>query len=84
MNYFISLILPPLAVFLSGARLQVIVNVLIFAAAVASLTAANQGAFVGGFAAGPVLYVVSVIHAFVFSHRFYQRESGQRHPHSHQ
>lgn len=81
MNYFLAVICPPVAVFLSGARLQVILSLALFMAAIWSLWAANTGTFMGGYAAGPVLYVFAVIHAFVLSHRFYQQKSGQTHPH---
>lgn len=81
MNYFIALILPPLAVFLARSGLQVALSLLLFVLAILALAGANSGAFMGGYAAGPVLYVLSVIHAFVFTHRFYQQRSGSNHPH---
>lgn len=81
MNYFIAIICPPVSAYLSGARLQVILSLALFVLAIWSLWAANSGVFMGGYAAGPVLYVFAVIHAFVLSHRFYQQQSGQTHPH---
>jgi uncharacterized membrane protein YqaE (UPF0057 family) len=81
MNYFLALILPPVAVFLSGHKGQSVLSLAIFVLAIWTLSLADAGAFVGGYASGPVLYVLSVIHAFVFVHRQYQAETGQRHPH---
>lgn len=81
MNYFLALILPPLAVFLSGQKVQSLLSLALFILAIWTLYLADAGAFVGGYASGPVLYVLSVIHAFVFVHRQYQAETGQRHPH---
>ncbi|MGX5914852.1 YqaE/Pmp3 family membrane protein [Aliidiomarina sp. Khilg15.8] len=81
MNYFLALILPPLAVFLSGHKVQAVLSLVLFVLAIWTLYLADIGAFVGGYASGPVLYVLSVIHAFVFVHRQYQVETGKRHPH---
>lgn len=81
MNYFLALICPPLSVFLSGGRKQVILSLCLFIVAIWALYAANEGVFMGGYALGPVMYVLAVIQAFVLAHRFYQRQSGQRHPH---
>ena len=81
MNYFIAVICPPVGAYLSGARLQVILSLALFVLAIWALWAANSGVFMGGYAAGPVLYVFAVIHAFVLTHRFYQQQSGQTHPH---
>lgn len=81
MNYFIALICPPLSVWLSGARGQTILSIILSGLAVWALYAANTGAFIGGYAAGPVLYVLALIHAFVLTHRACQRSSGNPHPH---
>lgn len=81
MNYFLALVLPPLALYLSGKRLQVVISLVLFVMAGWTLWLANEEIFMGGYAAGPVLYVLSLIHAFVFVHRFYQKEAGEVHPH---
>lgn len=81
MNYFIALICPPLSVWLSGARRQAILSIILFVLAVWALYTANIGVFMGGYAAGPVLYVLALIHAFVLTHRTYQRDTGTTHPH---
>lgn len=81
MNYLLALVCPPVSVFLSGGRLQVALSAVLFVVAIVALYSANTGAFMGGYAAGPVLYVLAIIHAFVLAHRFYQRQQGERHPH---
>lgn len=81
MNYFLALICPPVSVYLSGGRKHVILSLALFSLAIWSLYAANNGVFIGGYAMGPVCYVLALIHAFVLAHRFYQRQLGQTHPH---
>ena len=81
MNYFLALICPPLSVFLSGGRKLVILSLCLSLVAIWALYAANAGLFMGGYALGPVVYVLAIIQAFVMAHRFYQRQTGQRHPH---
>lgn len=81
MNYFLALILPPVAVFLSGQKVQSLLSLVLFVLAIWTLSLADAGVFPGGYATGPVLYVLTVIHAFVFVHRWYQAQTGQRHPH---
>ena len=81
MNYFLALICPPLSVFLSGGRKLAVLSLCLFVVAIWALYAANAGVFRGGYALGPVTYVLAIIQAFVLAHRYYQRETGQRHPH---
>lgn len=81
MNYILALFVSPVAVWLSGARKQVILSAILWGGAIALFNVASSGAFQGAYAAAPVLYIASIIHAFIFTHRFYQQQSGMRHPH---
>lgn len=81
MNYVLALVCPPVSVYLSGGRKHVILSLCLFLFALWALYAANTGVFMGGYAAGPVFYVLALIHAFVLAHRFYQLQAGQTHPH---
>lgn len=81
MNYFLAIICPPLSVFLSHSKGQAFVSLILFGLAILAMYGASSGAFMPGYAAGPVVYVVAIIHAFVIAHRFYQQKSGQTHPH---
>lgn len=81
MHYFFAIILPPLAVWLSEARKQVVLSVVLWVGGLYMLSLAGPDAMQGAYAAGPVLYIAAVIHAFIFVHRKFQRDQGQIHPH---
>ncbi len=81
MNYLICLVLPPLGAWLSGYRKQVVLSILLFGLAITLFYLAFNGGPAGAYAAAPVMYILSVIHAFVFTHRRLQHETGLVHPH---
>ncbi|MCC5854773.1 MAG: YqaE/Pmp3 family membrane protein [Idiomarina sp.] len=81
MYYLLSLVLPPVAVWLSGHKKQAILSLVLFVLALVLMSVATSGMAPGAYAAGPVFYIASIIHAFIFVHRFHQTESGQIHPH---
>jgi len=83
-DYIISLILPPLGVWRSGFKPQLIVSLGIWILALIFFyVAANDGP-PGTYAAGPVIYMFAVIHSFVLTHRKLQAERGSIHPHQDQ
>lgn len=84
MDYFISLILPPLGVWRSQHKAQLVLSFILWGLAIALFYIAANGGPAGTYAAGPVLYVFSVIHAFIFTHRHQQDEKGTQHPHRNQ
>ncbi|MCH8500701.1 MAG: YqaE/Pmp3 family membrane protein [Aliidiomarina sp.] len=81
MPYLLAVVLPPVAVFLSGARKQMYLSLLLFLVALYLLKVAGTGNYPGAYAAGPVLWVAAIIHAFILTHRKFQQQSGMRHPH---
>ncbi|MCL5255473.1 MAG: YqaE/Pmp3 family membrane protein [Gammaproteobacteria bacterium] len=81
MPYLLAVILPPVAVFMSGARKQMYLSLVLFLLALYLLKIAGTGNYPGAYAAGPVLWVAAIIHAFIFTHRKFQQQSGMRHPH---
>ncbi|WP_194757369.1 YqaE/Pmp3 family membrane protein [Aliidiomarina indica] len=81
MNYLLALVLPPVAVWMSGARKQMWLSLAIYLASLLLFRVATGGETPGAYAAAPVLYVVAIIHAFVLTHRHYQQAEGQVHPH---
>ncbi|MCL4409519.1 MAG: YqaE/Pmp3 family membrane protein [Gammaproteobacteria bacterium] len=81
MPYLLAVILPPVAVYMSGARKQMYLSLVLFLLALYLLKIAGTGNYPGAYAAGPVLWVAAIIHAFVFTHRKFQHQSGMRHPH---
>jgi len=81
MPYLLAVVLPPVAVYLSGARKQMYLSLLLFLVALYLLKVAGTGNYPGAYAAGPVLWVAAIIHAFIFTHRKFQHQSGMRHPH---
>ncbi|WP_157981323.1 YqaE/Pmp3 family membrane protein [Aliidiomarina sanyensis] len=81
MNYLLAVVLPPVAVWMAGARKQVWLSLALYLAALMLFRIATGGEVPGAYAAAPVMYVIAIIHAFVFTHRQYQQTSGQIHPH---
>lgn len=81
MNYLLAVVLPPVATWMAGARKQVWLSLVLYLLALMMLRIATGGEVPGAYAAAPVLYVLAIIHAFIFTHRQYQHTSGQRHPH---
>ncbi|RUO20954.1 hypothetical protein CWE08_07585 [Aliidiomarina iranensis] len=81
MNYLLAVVLPPVAVWISGARKQVWLSLALYLVALYLLRIASGGDIPGAYAGAPVIYVAAIIHAFIFTHRHYQTTSGQIHPH---
>ncbi|RTE85891.1 hypothetical protein [Aliidiomarina sp. B3213] len=81
MDYIISLILPPLGVWRSQHKLQVLLSLVLWGLAIMFVVIASNDGPAGTYAAGPVLYMFSIIHAFILTHRHLQTERGSRHPH---
>lgn len=81
MNYFLCLIAPPAGVWLAGKRLQAAASLVLFVLALTFFNIALNDGPPGAYAAGPVLYIFTVIHSFIFMHRHYQKERGTNHPH---
>lgn len=81
MNYLLALVLPPVAVWMAGERKQVWLSLVLYLIALFLLRIASSGEVPGAYAGAPVIYVIAIIHAFIFTHRRYQQESGQIHPH---
>jgi len=82
MNYLICVVLPPLGTWLSGYRKQIVLSILLYGVALSLFYLAFHGGPSGTYAAAPVFYVISIIHAFIFTHRRFQHDSGQVHPHN--
>ncbi|EGN75544.1 Uncharacterized protein family UPF0057 [Idiomarina sp. A28L] len=81
MNYLLAVVLPPVAVWVSGARKHVWLSLALYLTALYLLRIASSGEVPGAYAGAPVIYVAAIIHAFIFTHRHYQKTSGQVHPH---
>lgn len=84
MNYLTCVILPPLGIWLSGYRKQALFSLPLYMLAITLIYFAFSGGPPGSYVVGPVIYVVSIIHAFIFTHRHYQQVTGKRHPHQNQ
>ncbi|MCO4322564.1 hypothetical protein [Aliidiomarina quisquiliarum] len=84
MNYLICVILPPYGIWLSGYRKQAMLSLPMYMLAITLLYVAFNGGPPGSYVAGPVIYVVAIIHAFIFTHRYYQKVTGKIHPHENQ
>ncbi|WP_157957890.1 YqaE/Pmp3 family membrane protein [Aliidiomarina celeris] len=81
MNYLLCLLVPPAAVWISGNRLQAGISLVLWVVALSLFNWATSNGPPGAYAAGPVVYIFTIIHAFVLTHRHMQEQTGDRHPH---
>ena len=81
MNYLLAVVCPPFATWKAGANKQVWLSLVLFLLALYLLRIASAGGVPGAYAAAPVIYVAAIIHAFIFTHRKAQQDSGDHHPH---
>lgn len=81
MNYLLCLIAPPAGLWIAGKRAQAAISLVLFVLALSLFNVALNDGPPGAYAAGPVLYILTVIHSFIFMHRYYQQQRGTTHPH---
>lgn len=81
MNYLLAVVCPPFATWKAGAKKQLWLSLLLFLTALYLLRLASAGGVPGAYAAAPVIYVAAIIHAFIFTHRQAQQQTGDHHPH---